>query len=167
MRQWRHLKSVKRGGGAHQAHPLSATTPGSFAIECPTCPHPGRNLPDDWDSVCGAKEYGTSFDSSQILLTCSQGGSTHSSLLLMLTSSSNRRTVKLRIRSSDPGGLISLKILHTHVTLRTTPTKRMYVHTKYQRICFDAVSRLPAVVASSTQSIKQIRVAAKITSPAV
>lgn len=55
-RQWRHLKGIKRGGGGHQAHPLSETAPGSFAIECPACPHPGRNLPSDWDSVCGANE---------------------------------------------------------------------------------------------------------------
>ena len=34
VRQWRHLKGVKRGGGAHQALPVSVTTPGSFAIEC-------------------------------------------------------------------------------------------------------------------------------------
>jgi len=56
MRQWRHLKGVKRGGGAHQTHNLAATVPGSFAIECPACPHPARNLPEDWDSVSGAKE---------------------------------------------------------------------------------------------------------------
>ena len=56
MRQWRHLKGVKRGGGAHQTHPLSETAPGSFAIECPACPHPRRNLPDDWDSTRGANE---------------------------------------------------------------------------------------------------------------
>ncbi|KAF9780599.1 hypothetical protein BJ322DRAFT_974297, partial [Thelephora terrestris] len=57
MHQWRHLKAIKHGGGAHQAYPLSATTPGSFAIECSACLHPGRNLPDDWDSVRGAKEW--------------------------------------------------------------------------------------------------------------
>ncbi|KAF9785371.1 hypothetical protein BJ322DRAFT_979430, partial [Thelephora terrestris] len=44
--QWRHLKGVKHVGGAHQMHALSATAPGSFAVECPACPHPGRNLPD-------------------------------------------------------------------------------------------------------------------------
>lgn len=56
VRQWRNMKGIKRGGGAHQTHPLSATMPGSFAIECPACPHPGRNLPDDWDSVRDANE---------------------------------------------------------------------------------------------------------------
>ena len=56
MRQWRHLKGIKQGGGAHRAHPLSTTPSGSFAIKCPACPHPGRNLPDDWDSVCSANE---------------------------------------------------------------------------------------------------------------
>ena len=48
VRQWRHLKGIKRGGGAHQTTPISATAAGSFAIECPACPHPGRNLPDGW-----------------------------------------------------------------------------------------------------------------------
>jgi len=42
---------IKRGGGAHQDTPISATAAGSFAVECPACPHPGRNLPNGWDDV--------------------------------------------------------------------------------------------------------------------
>ena len=55
VRQWRHLKGIKRGGGAHQAASLSVTTPGALAIECPACPHPGRNLPEDWDDVLNTR----------------------------------------------------------------------------------------------------------------
>ena len=56
VRQWRYLKVAKRGGGAHQKNSLAKTTPGSFAIECPACPHPGRNLPEGWDRISGEKK---------------------------------------------------------------------------------------------------------------
>ncbi|KZT04662.1 uncharacterized protein LAESUDRAFT_657482, partial [Laetiporus sulphureus 93-53] len=48
MRQWRHLKMLKRFGRGHDPSGVSGTTPGSCAVECPACPHPGKNLPDNW-----------------------------------------------------------------------------------------------------------------------
>ena len=30
---------------------LSSVPGGAFALECPACPHPGRNLPEDWDEA--------------------------------------------------------------------------------------------------------------------
>lgn len=50
MREWRHIKLLKREGRAHQPEgpgPSSAK-PGDCAVICPACPHPERNLPDDW-----------------------------------------------------------------------------------------------------------------------
>ena len=38
-------------------HSLTETKSGSFAIECPACPHPGRNLPVDWDDPSGKNRY--------------------------------------------------------------------------------------------------------------
>jgi hypothetical protein len=30
---------------------IAATPHGALAIECPACPHPGKNLPEDWETV--------------------------------------------------------------------------------------------------------------------
>ncbi|KAF9472049.1 hypothetical protein BDN70DRAFT_819206, partial [Pholiota conissans] len=46
--QWRHLKMLKRGGRGHDQAGVGATKDGELAIKCPSCPHPGINLPDDW-----------------------------------------------------------------------------------------------------------------------
>ncbi len=49
LTQWRHLKALKRGGRAHSNEGASGTLNGELAILCPSCPHPGINLPTDWD----------------------------------------------------------------------------------------------------------------------
>jgi hypothetical protein len=48
MRWWRHLKMLKRGGRGHDPDGVSATKPGSLAVECPACPQNDRNLPPNW-----------------------------------------------------------------------------------------------------------------------
>lgn len=66
VRQWRHLKQIKRGGGCHTVAGLASIPDGSFALECPACPHPGRNLPQNWDQVSEDKRY------VFLLLSCAQ-----------------------------------------------------------------------------------------------
>ncbi|KAI0737565.1 hypothetical protein C8Q80DRAFT_1276321 [Daedaleopsis nitida] len=44
-RQWRVQKMRKWAGFAHRSVPIG---PGDLAVKCPACPHPGINLPDDW-----------------------------------------------------------------------------------------------------------------------
>ncbi|PPQ97624.1 hypothetical protein CVT26_002547 [Gymnopilus dilepis] len=51
MLQWRHLKMLKRGGRAHDATGPEGTKEGELALLCPSCPHPGINLPDGWRDV--------------------------------------------------------------------------------------------------------------------
>ncbi|EIW79870.1 hypothetical protein CONPUDRAFT_57971, partial [Coniophora puteana RWD-64-598 SS2] len=51
MREWRHLKMLKRSGMGHQSLPLDDLPDGSCAIRCPACPQPGRNLPDGWEKA--------------------------------------------------------------------------------------------------------------------
>ena len=46
--QWRHLKLLKRGGRGHDPSGAAGTKDGELAILCPTCPHPGINLPANW-----------------------------------------------------------------------------------------------------------------------
>ncbi|TFK79910.1 hypothetical protein K466DRAFT_605772 [Polyporus arcularius HHB13444] len=49
IRLWRHLVMLKRAGRAHNPAGASSTAPGELAVECPACPHPGKNLPEDWE----------------------------------------------------------------------------------------------------------------------
>jgi hypothetical protein len=49
--QWRHLKSLKRGGRGHAESGVSGTANGELAIMCPSCPRPGINLPPGWEEV--------------------------------------------------------------------------------------------------------------------
>jgi len=39
---------LKRAGRGHDSRGAEATSHGELALECPACPHPGRNLPDNW-----------------------------------------------------------------------------------------------------------------------
>ena len=50
VRQWRHLKDIKRGAAGHSSTPVNNLGDGALAIECLACPHPGRNLPPGWEA---------------------------------------------------------------------------------------------------------------------
>jgi hypothetical protein len=51
MRFWRHLKMLKHAGRGQDPLGAEGTQEGELAVECPTCPHPGRNLPDGWEDA--------------------------------------------------------------------------------------------------------------------
>ena len=57
MRQWRNLYMLKRSGRGHDPDGIGATKEGECAVECPACPHPGRNLPDGWEKESPDKLY--------------------------------------------------------------------------------------------------------------
>lgn len=40
--------AFKRAGRGHEDGGMAATSRGGLMVECPACPHPGQNLPDDW-----------------------------------------------------------------------------------------------------------------------
>ena len=40
--------ALKHGGHGHDLEGIGLTSPGSLTVECPACPHPGRNLADNW-----------------------------------------------------------------------------------------------------------------------
>lgn len=48
---------VKRSARGHAPDGVSSTGQGECAVECPACPHPGRNLPDKWDKAPESKRY--------------------------------------------------------------------------------------------------------------
>ncbi|KAK7687212.1 hypothetical protein QCA50_009717 [Cerrena zonata] len=50
FRFWRHLIMLKRAGRCHSSEGADATAQGELAVECPACPHPGKNLPPDWET---------------------------------------------------------------------------------------------------------------------
>jgi hypothetical protein len=39
---------LKRAGRGHDPAGVAATEQGSLVVECPACPHDGRNLPENW-----------------------------------------------------------------------------------------------------------------------
>ncbi|KAJ7018738.1 hypothetical protein C8F04DRAFT_976786 [Mycena alexandri] len=51
VRQWRHLQMLKRSGRGHDPSGVNRTKPGALAVECPACPRPNVNLPDDWENA--------------------------------------------------------------------------------------------------------------------
>ena len=57
VRQWRHLKDIKRGGAGHTSTAVDDLGDGALAIECPACPHPGRNLPPEWENESRDRAY--------------------------------------------------------------------------------------------------------------
>ena len=57
VRQWRHLKDIKRGAAGHTSVPIDKLCDGALAIECPACPHPGRNLLPEWENESGDRAY--------------------------------------------------------------------------------------------------------------
>ena len=48
---WRNLMAFKRGGRGHDPKGVDSTSCGELMVKCPACPHPGRNLPDDWEKA--------------------------------------------------------------------------------------------------------------------
>lgn len=42
---------AKRSGRGHDPGGITTTPSGGFAVACRACPHPGVNIPDDWESA--------------------------------------------------------------------------------------------------------------------
>ncbi|EEB89867.1 hypothetical protein MPER_11993, partial [Moniliophthora perniciosa FA553] len=49
VRQWRHIKMGKRAGRGHDPSGLAGTERGGTTVLCRACPHPGINLPENWE----------------------------------------------------------------------------------------------------------------------
>lgn len=48
IREWRHVRLLKRMGRGHDPAGVGATQAGQCCVLCPACPWPGVNLPADW-----------------------------------------------------------------------------------------------------------------------
>lgn len=43
--------TFKRAGRGHDPLGINGTSAGALVVECPACPHPGRNLPEGWQDA--------------------------------------------------------------------------------------------------------------------
>ncbi|TFK68354.1 hypothetical protein BDN72DRAFT_870985 [Pluteus cervinus] len=50
VRQWRHIRLMKRMGRGHHPEGIAGTAQGECVVLCPACPHPGKNLPENYES---------------------------------------------------------------------------------------------------------------------
>ncbi|KAI0703791.1 hypothetical protein BC835DRAFT_1230192, partial [Cytidiella melzeri] len=57
VRQWRHLKMLKRAGRGHHPDGPKMTRPGELCVVCPACPNPQVNLPDNWETASDDIKY--------------------------------------------------------------------------------------------------------------
>ncbi|RDX39980.1 hypothetical protein OH76DRAFT_1423978 [Lentinus brumalis] len=46
-----HLTALKRAGRCHDPKGAKATREGELGLDCPACPHPGKNIPEGWESA--------------------------------------------------------------------------------------------------------------------
>ena len=51
IREWRHLKALKRSGRGHELTGVKGTKSGDLVVYCPACPRVDYNLPPNWDTV--------------------------------------------------------------------------------------------------------------------
>ncbi|KAF8054677.1 hypothetical protein FPV67DRAFT_1568861 [Lyophyllum atratum] len=51
VREYRHMKMLKRSGRGHAPSGAAGTMPGECAVLCPACPQPGLNLPPGWQDA--------------------------------------------------------------------------------------------------------------------
>lgn len=51
FRIWRNLQALKYAARGHDPDGIDATAPGELTLECPACPHPQKNLPENWEDA--------------------------------------------------------------------------------------------------------------------
>ncbi|KAF9472585.1 hypothetical protein BDN70DRAFT_909114 [Pholiota conissans] len=57
VREYRHLKMLKRSGRGHSNSGAQGTSAGECAVLCPACPQPGKNLPSEWKDAPPDKQF--------------------------------------------------------------------------------------------------------------
>ncbi|KAJ3530921.1 hypothetical protein NMY22_g8368 [Coprinellus aureogranulatus] len=50
VHEWRHMRLLKRSGKGHDVGGAESTGKGECALLCPSCPHPGINMPVGWEN---------------------------------------------------------------------------------------------------------------------
>ena len=57
IREFRHLKLMKRNGRGNVENGLLSTGPSDLTVPCPACPIPGINLQDEWEQAPKEMKY--------------------------------------------------------------------------------------------------------------
>ncbi|KAG9223433.1 hypothetical protein CCMSSC00406_0007620 [Pleurotus cornucopiae] len=57
VREWRHIRLMKRMGRGHEESGVSGTREGECAVLCPACPQPNKNLPPHWKEVNDSQRW--------------------------------------------------------------------------------------------------------------
>ncbi|SJL18909.1 uncharacterized protein ARMOST_22511 [Armillaria ostoyae] len=57
VREYRHLLLLLRAGKGNECDGASRVAPGELAMECPACPNPHVNLPEDWRDAPPLLQY--------------------------------------------------------------------------------------------------------------
>jgi hypothetical protein len=126
MRQFRHIKMMKRAGRGNIRGGVASTACSDLAIACPACPHPSVNLPDKWEDVDTSLKYGC-----QSLVTWKHTLTPHRFMYALFLALDANFRLKNRFRSSDakdPGlhtGLayfVENKAYKTHILKYTSQT---------------------------------------------
>lgn len=55
--EFAHLKMLKRAGRGSFKDGIAMTGAGELAVECPACPRPEINLPENWKSLPSSEQY--------------------------------------------------------------------------------------------------------------
>lgn len=72
IREFRHLKLMKRNGRGNIKNGLISTGPSDLTVPCPACPIPGINLQDEWEQVPKEMRYDIRSPLSYLNLTILQ-----------------------------------------------------------------------------------------------
>ncbi|KAM6490383.1 hypothetical protein JOM56_014147 [Amanita muscaria] len=57
VREWRHIRLLKRMGRGHDPIGVAGTRPGECAVLCPACPQTEKNLPEQWENDPQEKQW--------------------------------------------------------------------------------------------------------------
>ncbi|KAF9462998.1 hypothetical protein BDZ94DRAFT_1259836 [Collybia nuda] len=57
VREYRHIKMLKRSGRGHNPTGAAGTKPGECAVLCPACPQPDLNLPPGWEKASPGQRW--------------------------------------------------------------------------------------------------------------
>lgn len=88
IRCFRTLRMAKRGGRGQWPEGITGTKEGELGLDCPACPHEGKNLEDDWEDVPPDKKSVLSIHSNHFTAYPARtGGYTPNSSPSMRTSS--------------------------------------------------------------------------------
>lgn len=104
LTQWRHLKLLKRGGRGHDNAGVDGTKDGELVVQCPSCPHPGINLPEDWMRAPPELQFVVVISSNEMTLSSQHPFSRFLYIILICLDANFRLKNQLTSNySTDPG----------------------------------------------------------------